>query len=408
MPRLEPPHSCNVYTPPRLAEAIVSVLNNQPNARWLEPCVGQGAFLQALSKHGVPAQYITGIDLSANQESADQLANVQRDTEFLAWATRTEARFDRIVANPPFISLSKVPSVIQEAARRHSTPNGTPVALGGNCWHAFLCASLRLLQPGGALAFVLPASFEYANYGAALRLQLPTLFARCEVHRSQVPLFDSVGEGSVVVIGRGYRAAPQASLRREYASIDEMLQGIGHGDRMEATSQATRRSAATNSVPLSEVMTIGIGAVTGDADFFLMTEADRLRHGLPVSAMRQVVSKSKQIGSAAICRRDWQSMRDRGERVWLFLPTEASLCDGSVRRYLTRSPEDGGCQRTAYKIRNRDPWYVTPLPSRPHGFLSGMSQFGPTICFNRKFSSSSCLKRLNSAVPSPSYFFFQL
>ena len=30
-----------------------------------------------------------------------------------------------------------------------------------------------------------------------------------------------------------------------------------------------------------------------------------------------------------------------------------------------------------------EPWYHMPMPSRPHGFVTGMSQHGPVICFNR-------------------------
>jgi hypothetical protein len=44
--------------------------------------------------------------------------------------------------------------------------------------------------------------------------------------------------------------------------------------------------------------------------------------------------------------------------------------------------ENGGCHRERYKIRNRDPWHKTPLPQRPHAFVSGMSTFGVWLCFN--------------------------
>ena len=48
MPRIAPPESCNIYTPPLLADAIVTALSGKRHHRWLEPCVGQGAFRSAV------------------------------------------------------------------------------------------------------------------------------------------------------------------------------------------------------------------------------------------------------------------------------------------------------------------------------------------------------------------------
>lgn len=382
MPRIAPPESCNVYTPPRLADAIVSALKSKQDCRWLEPCVGQGAFLEALNKQGIARDQIVGIDLALKVAKADNLATVKRGTEFLAWSGATQVRFERIVANPPFISLSKLPKGIQNAACAHQTPDGKSVTLASNCWYAFFCACLKLLRPGGSIAFVLPSSFEYADYAKSLREQLPNLFSQFEVHRSELPLFESVGEGSVVVIGYDYRAAPLTSFRRKYPSFDELLQGItvkAHGIKIKS---ADRRILPKNLTPLKEIMSIGIGAVTGDADYFLLTEIERIQLALPISAVTKVVSKSKQVQSAGVYLRDWKKMRDLGERVWLFRPTGEALQVQTVKHYLKRSQVDGGCNREAYKIRRRSPWYLTPLPAIPHGFLSGMSQSGPVICFN--------------------------
>ena len=400
MPGVRPPASCNVYTPTVLADAIVSSLGDNPDARWMEPCVGKGAFLAALAKHGVSPNRITGIDLSSVKETTDRLARVKRSTEFLAWAAKTHSRFDRIVANPPFISLSDVEPDIQAAARRHETPDGVAVSLGSNCWYAFLCASLRLLKPGGSIAFVLPAAFEYANYAEQLRKQFLTLFGRSEIHRSRRPLFEPVDEGSVVVIGRDYQSPPRFAIRRVHEGLHELAIGMSHRPELPQKTVFSKPASDVPLIALQRIMSIGIGAVTGHADYFLMNEDQRIRLDLPVSAMRPVVSKAKQVQVANLTRQDWDVLRDCGERIWLFRPTKASLQFASVKRYLKTKPEDGGCQRDAYKIRNRAPWYLTPLPPPPHGFLSGMSKSGPVICFNemRSLSTTNTLYTVRFAV----------
>src|SRR5438034_1268556 len=98
-----PPVSCKVYTPRPLAEALVNALGDEPDAQWLEPCVGEGVFISALADIGVQAERITAIDLESAPGPQDTRANTHRGIDFLQWAATTQRRFDRIVANPPFV-----------------------------------------------------------------------------------------------------------------------------------------------------------------------------------------------------------------------------------------------------------------------------------------------------------------
>jgi hypothetical protein len=63
-------------------------------------------------------------------------------------------------------------------------------------WMAFLTASLNLVRPGGCLGFVLPASWDFADYAASIRDEVFKSFERVEVYRCKRPLFDSVQEGA--------------------------------------------------------------------------------------------------------------------------------------------------------------------------------------------------------------------
>ena len=58
-----PPPECKVYTPPALADAIVSSLASNPDEDWLDPCVGPGAFVKALHVRGVDKSKIIAIDI---------------------------------------------------------------------------------------------------------------------------------------------------------------------------------------------------------------------------------------------------------------------------------------------------------------------------------------------------------
>src|SRR5688500_16712499 len=129
-----PPVSCKVYTPRPLADALVNALGDEPDAQWLEPCVGEGVFISVLGDMGVQAGRITAIDLEPTPGPADSAAKTFRGIDFLHWASTTEERFDRIVANPPFVRLSKLGPELRESALRIVSPNGQQVVLTSNYW----------------------------------------------------------------------------------------------------------------------------------------------------------------------------------------------------------------------------------------------------------------------------------
>ena len=79
----------------------------------------------------------------------------------------------------------------------------------------------------------------------------------------------------------------------------------------------------------------------------------------------------------------WRDLLQKGERIWLFRPNIEILSHPAVADYLSRSVQSGGCNRDRYKVKNRDPWYITPLPDRADGFLSGMTKLGPWIALRR-------------------------
>lgn len=157
------PDACKVYTPAVLADAMVHALGDDPCALWLEPSHGTGVFINAIARLGTPKERIVALDLDRTSSPADGLATTLRGVDFLRWANQTELRFDRIVGNPPFIAINRLPQTLQNSAVSVPDFNGRLIGRGANVWYAFVLASLRLLKPGGHLAFVLPSAAEFAN-----------------------------------------------------------------------------------------------------------------------------------------------------------------------------------------------------------------------------------------------------
>ena len=378
-----PPVSSKVYTPADLAEAIVRALGDEPQVSWLEPSHGEGVFVEALARLGVRKARIVAVDLDPTRSAADSLATTFRGVDFLRWASETERRFDRIVGNPPFIAIKQLPLSLQKSAASVPDLDGRPIGRGANVWYSFVLASLRLLKPGGSLAFVLPSAAEFADYSAAIRQAVRKTFSSLELYRCERPLFENVQEGTLVAVARGYDAPPCMVRREHFETREGLIQGLSQsGSRNGHKCPSGTVRWAASMVTLDTVAEVRLGGVTGDVSYFLMTEERRQDLDLPMAALTPVVSKAKHLRSASMMEEDWNELKSSGQRIWLFNPSEHVAKRPEVRNYLDLDASEGGCTREAYKVSIREPWYRTPMPKAPDAFLSGMSQHGPWLCVN--------------------------
>lgn len=383
------PDDCKVFTPEPLAKAMAALLGNRTGDQWLEPCVGKGIFLKALHDAGVRPSQITAVELDRHPGLEDWCATYFPGTDFLAWASSTKRTFDRIVGNPPYLPLHRVPSEIRGSALTLLRPGGGRVPPKANCWYAFLCACLPLLKPGGGLCFVLPSGWEYADYAADLREHLPRVFSRFEILRSETSFFRGVLDGCVILVADGYGLRNEINRKLAFSGPDELIGYLlsSHSRPSKFQGVTTDESPTSAAIPaglirFGEIARIRIGAVTGNSKYFLFTEAERSELNIPLTDVRPVLTRARHLKTHTVIKRDWVGLRDAGERVWLFWP---AILRGrrvkSVADYLDLGVSSGCPFREKVKVRS--PWFHTRMPPQPDGFMSGMVPFGPWVSLNR-------------------------
>ena len=279
------PPSCIVETPPSLAQALVQAIR-LPNARWLDPCVGDGVFPKAIVQKCTDST-ILAIDCRESEHATSVCEFLKAD--FLS-IDRERAEADIIVANPPFVPVGRLSDDLRTMALRAKHLD-LRVAGSSSYWLPFLLHSLALLSEGGNIGFILPASYEYADYAKDARVQIPKLFRRFVVHRSLTPLFPSVSDGCIVVLGFGFTKRHVSEQRYEHQDLASLLKAL----KVKPTTIDVSNNDSTHTSRLGSVMKIGIGAVTGDSKYFLMSDATRKDWKIDESDCLPVLTRSAHV-----------------------------------------------------------------------------------------------------------------
>jgi adenine-specific DNA-methyltransferase len=362
----EIPDDCCIATDQDLAKAMaLAATQKSLPGQWLDPCVGNGSLVLALQEAGVSATDIHAVD----QRQVPSLEPVEMHrADFITWSNRIA--FSNVIANPPYLAIERLRGKHRRAASDVSDCNGQKIGANSNYWVAFIWKALRHLSKRGSLCFVLPAAYEYARYGANIRETLPRLFEEFWVVRSIEPLFGDVLDGSIVVVGKGFLQAPRirhsVTVRRRRDLLRTLLR-LG-----QMRPRKVRAGGRLNGVLLKNVANVRIGCVTGDNNFFVFGERHRRDMRLPLSAVVPVFSRASHLGCVQATKAHWVKLRDSGERIWLFHPSDAALENPFVQEYILLGSR-GACRLENYKIAKRSPWHKVTLGAAPDLIVSGMS-----------------------------------
>ena len=166
----------HVATSPEVVEFMIDLAHPEEfgDCRVLEPACGDARFLQAFSqKYGKHHEFV-GVEI--NRKSVDQARKLVGDfatimeTDFLLYSP--DQKFDIIVGNPPYgiVGDSSHYSIHSLKSRKEEYKKLTKTWKGKyNIYGAFIEKSVRLLNPGGKLVFVVPTTWMILDDFCLLR-----------------------------------------------------------------------------------------------------------------------------------------------------------------------------------------------------------------------------------------------
>jgi hypothetical protein len=249
-----------------------------------------------------------------------------------------------------------------------------------------LVHAATFLVPDGRLAFVLPAELLSTDYASAIRQYLRQRFATVDVLTFEERIFPGALVDAVLLLaaGRGpgvvrvhrltnttmldtfdvARTVPTKAAKWTHALV-----GPEAAEEFEGVTRGMRR--------LGDVASVDIGLVTGSNDYFLLTDEQVRRAGLPRRDLRRALARARQLQGYVLTDYEWDGIRDRGEPVWIFAPTEDS---GPAGAYIRKGEAEG--VHESYKCRIRTPWWRLKMSDPPDLILSYMSNHFPRLLAN--------------------------
>lgn len=147
---------------------MVSLLNITGGNSILEPCAGDGAFIDEIISGGHQGE-IQLYDM--NPESINNLnkkygsiGNISIGLEDFVFQITSE-KYDRIIANPPY-------GAYQSPDKRKQLKRMYPRAYAKETYGVFLIRALEMLSDGGKLVFIIPDTYLTLHLHQGLRAEL--------------------------------------------------------------------------------------------------------------------------------------------------------------------------------------------------------------------------------------------
>lgn len=423
------------FTPPAIAAYLARwAIARNPSARVLDPTCGDGAFLIAAARRLVELgaapddldDLVVGVDVhppsldaASDNLAVDGLTAHLEADDFFRLSSPAElfpsmGEFDAVIGNPPFVRYQQHSGQARRLSAQAALRQGVRLSGLASSWAALLVHAGSFVAPDGRLAMVLPAELLSVGYAEPVRQWLRRRFASVKLVVFDRLQFDDALENVVLLLAQGSGGCDAFSLYYVTDASDLLkiepfdewavaLSGTGKWTELFLSMrqrQLYRRIVDQTFVTLSEYGAPELGTVTGANAYFMLTEAVRAEHGLLPG--RDVIATcppgTKHLRSVSFTKRDWERLRDAGERVWMLHP-ESDEGEG-LQRYLDQGIEQG--VPAAYKCQVRSHWWRPPAVPAPDLFFTYMSHRFPRLVSNGAgvtFVNSMHGIRLRSSAP---------
>lgn len=156
-----------VFTTSVIAEYMVSLFSLSQQSKVLEPCFGNGAFLDALVKHNIKQIYGFEIDEKLFNQVKAKYSHLNLFLKNF-FSSKYENYFDGVILNPPYVRQEKIDEmaplgVSKAILKKDNLFEKLPD--NANLYMYFVLKAISMLKKKGELVVIFPASWMQAKNG---------------------------------------------------------------------------------------------------------------------------------------------------------------------------------------------------------------------------------------------------
>ncbi len=405
------------YTPPDLAVFLAQWVKEIAPKRVLEPSCGDGVFFDALAQiKGFKKTSVTGFELEAVEAAKARTraaevglnATTVHTEDFLQWAlghmNDSNAKFDAVVGNPPFVRYQYLPEPFQQRAELIFKELNLPFTKHTNAWVSFILASMSLLRPGGRLAMVVPAEIIHVTHAQSLRTYLGRECRRLVIIDPEELWFSDTLQGAVILLaekkhseaekGEGlgmYPVKGREFLRLNPSTVFNAPQSI-NGKTVQGKWTRALLDLETRSLfdelehhrevhRFKDVAKVDVGIVTGANKFFLVSD-DVVRDFQLEKWAHPMFGRSEHCPGIIYDDQQHAANAAKGNPTnFLWFRENAGEVDVALNAYIELGEQQE--LHTRYKCRVRSPWYTVPSVYSTEVGMLKRSHNTPRLILNR-------------------------
>jgi len=395
-------HLGTFFTPAPIVEHMISHASDLlPDPEHVvDPGAGVGAFTLAglgawpnATVHSIDVNAVTLGLLAARINSADRL-QLHHD-DYLGWAARSLPTMPKtlVLGNPPYTRHQLMSANFKEASLLASG-NLVQSRLAGLSAY-FLAVTLNHLRDDSALAFLLPSTWNEANYGKALREEFWTRHHRevdLQFFDSKVTVFPGTQVTAMMLFVGPVSSRPQpmafraASLSK--ANSVTLVRSTVYPQRTGplparwiSPSAETESTTDGATVPLGDLVTLRRGIATGANAFFFLTDDERLQWKLSDRHLQRAVVKSAHLDTDTIDEDAHDRLLAAGRRGWLLSVSADDVAESApLGAYIEHGQQQGLQHR--YLTRVRQPWYQVEYVAPAQILVAPVGQHKHSILLN--------------------------
>lgn len=382
------------YTPEPVTAALCSWAIKNSTDIILEPSFGGCNFLtsslEILRRLGNenPEQNIFGFDIDTGAFQLLKEKGIENNNFILGDFLHSDSLInnisvDVILGNPPYLPIHKLDLEYKNNLYKEFKKNEIKIPKRSSLWVYFIVHSFQYLKLNGSMAWVVPDSIAFTDYGKHLLKVLANKFKSVQILRTDERYFYDEGtyEKTALLLCKGYGLGTTEIEIFEYNTLAEVLKAMQSKRSKKSTIVKPHKKELPRGfdlIKLGDVFTTRIGIVIGATKLLAFKKSQAFKSIYYPSFFYPMITKGKQLKNLKIDRKELLKNDDLPVFILDVIKLETEAPE-MFKKFLEDFPAEILTNQT---FKNRQQLFGYDDFNHPEAFLTYFSQGLPKLVIN--------------------------